>query len=245
MAARPASSSSSEKVDPALAERDRSAPRGRAAARLDGERSRLRILDAAEKLFAERGYAGSGIAAISRASGLPPSSIYWFFDSKQDLAIAVIARGADRWLDALEPPEGGTGRIGEFRTFIDRALDESGSGIPEFARLQMLLALELGPTEPEVLERLRQVRDRGRALIAKTLEADLVHKDAENAPKLSHELSFLAMSFAQGALLGRMLDPDAIDSARLSEDIEVALHAIADHRIERASQVAAEDRKKK
>ena len=78
----------------------------RAASRLDGERSRERILDAAERLLAERGFSGRGIAAISRESVLPASSLYWFFTSKQDLAIAVIERAADRWLHSFETPDG-------------------------------------------------------------------------------------------------------------------------------------------
>ena len=73
----------------------RAAP-GRAAARLDGERSRERILDAAERLLAERGFSGTGIAAISRESGLPASSIYWFFSNKEDLTAAVIERPSRR-----------------------------------------------------------------------------------------------------------------------------------------------------
>ena len=74
---------------------------GRAAARLDGERSRERILDAAERLLSERGFSGTGIAAISRESGLPASSIYWFFSNKEDLTAAVIERSADRWVDGF------------------------------------------------------------------------------------------------------------------------------------------------
>jgi AcrR family transcriptional regulator len=220
------------KAQPANSPGDRAAPRGRAAARVDGARSRERILDAAERLFAERGYAGSGIAAISRESGLPPSSIYWFFDSKQDLAVAVISRAADRWLDALRPEDEPPERQA-FRHFMDRALEKSGSRLPEFARLQMLLALELGATEPEVLDQLRHVRDRGRSLMSETLALDLAAMDPDRGPALADDLSFLSMAFVQGALLSRMMEPDTIDTEHLSEEIEVAMQAIAAHRLAR------------
>jgi len=213
---------------------------GRVAARIDGERSRERILDAAEHLFAERGYAGSGIAAISRESGLPPSSIYWFFDSKQDLAIAVISRAADRWVESLLPrQDDGSGEPGggAFRSFLERALDESDSRLPEFVRLQILLALELGPTKPEVLESLRQVRARGRALIANALASDL-GASFDEADALAEDLSFLTMAFATGSLLFRMMEPEAIDPDQLAEEIEVATRAIAAHRVERARSAA-------
>ena len=50
--------------------------------RVDGEASRRRILDAATEIAAERGYEGTGIAAVSAKSGLPASSIYWHFTDK-------------------------------------------------------------------------------------------------------------------------------------------------------------------
>jgi AcrR family transcriptional regulator len=209
---------------------------GRRAARLDGERSREKILDAAERLFAARGYAGSGIAAISRESGLPPSSIYWFFDSKQDLAVAVISRAADRWLAALRL-DGVVPEHGAFRHFMERALEQSGSRLPEFVRLQMLLALELGTTEPEVLKQLREVLDRGRSFMSETLAVDLAGIDEKRGPALAEDLAVLSMSFAQGALLSRMMEPETIDAERLGEDIEVAIQAIAAHRLARLENV--------
>ena len=135
--------------------------RRRVATRLDGERSRERILQAAERLMAERGYSGTGIAAISRESGLPASSIYWFFRNKQELTLAVIETAAMRWLDAMEQANRDPGGAG-FQSFIERALEQSGSRLPEFARLLVLLSLERGESDPQLVERLRAVRDRAR-----------------------------------------------------------------------------------
>ena len=38
----------------------------------------------------------------------------------------------------------------------------------------------------------------------------------------SHLDQILSMAFAQGALLGEMMEPEGIDTTRLAEDIEVA-----------------------
>src|SRR6266496_2327682 len=54
--------------------------------------SQDRILDAAERLVAERGYTAASISLISKASGLPASSIYWHFGSKEGLLAAVVER---------------------------------------------------------------------------------------------------------------------------------------------------------
>ena len=70
-------------------------PRQRCA---DGELSRVRILDAATEIAAERGYEGTSIAAVSAKCGLPASSIYWHFKDKDDLIAAVIERSFQNWL---------------------------------------------------------------------------------------------------------------------------------------------------
>src|SRR3712207_7163102 len=44
---------------------------------------------AAAEIAAEHGYAGTTIARITERSGLPASSVYWFFEDKDDLLAAV------------------------------------------------------------------------------------------------------------------------------------------------------------
>lgn len=84
--------------------------------------SRDRILDAAEELFARRGFAGIGLREVAEAAGLGKSSLFHHFQSKAELYAAVVGRildlfesrltralaaGSDpaarfdRWLDAL------------------------------------------------------------------------------------------------------------------------------------------------
>ncbi len=54
--------------------------------------SRDRILDAAEALFARRGYAGVGMREVAEAAGLGKSSLFHHFRSKADLYVAVALR---------------------------------------------------------------------------------------------------------------------------------------------------------
>jgi len=84
--------------------------------------SRDKILDAAERLFAKRGYAGVGLSEVAEAVGLGKSSLFHHFQTKAQLYAAVtarilhrieerlmrsLARGGDpvarleRWLDEL------------------------------------------------------------------------------------------------------------------------------------------------
>jgi AcrR family transcriptional regulator len=54
--------------------------------------TRDRILIAAERLFAERGFAGASMPTIAKASRITAGAIYKHFDSKADLFFEVVRR---------------------------------------------------------------------------------------------------------------------------------------------------------
>ena len=55
--------------------------------------TRERILDVAEQLFAERGFAGTSVRDIAASAGLTAASLYNHFDGKEALYDAVLERG--------------------------------------------------------------------------------------------------------------------------------------------------------
>jgi TetR/AcrR family transcriptional regulator len=57
--------------------------------------SRDKILDAAEALFARRGYAGVGMREVAEVAGLGKSSLFHYFKSKAELYAAVVGRILD------------------------------------------------------------------------------------------------------------------------------------------------------
>ncbi len=67
-----------------------------AVARLGESSSRERILDAAEDLFARRGYAGVGLREVAEEVGLGKSSLFHHFPNKPELYAAVCARILER-----------------------------------------------------------------------------------------------------------------------------------------------------
>ena len=52
--------------------------------------SKERILAGAKELFLARGYAATTVDAICEKAGLTKGSFYYFFDSKEDLGLAVL-----------------------------------------------------------------------------------------------------------------------------------------------------------
>ena len=66
-----------------------------------GELTAERILDAAEELFAERGYAGTSLRDVATAVGIRIPSLYNHFESKEALYGAVFERDLRPVLRAL------------------------------------------------------------------------------------------------------------------------------------------------
>ncbi len=95
----------------------------------DGDRSRRAILDAAETLFAERGFESVSLQDIGAAAGLSRGTPNYFFGSKHDLYITVLKRVfADRELAtrrAFEPVHAwcDSPRPGSLRQPLTRAIE--------------------------------------------------------------------------------------------------------------------------
>lgn len=70
-----------------------------------GEVSRQNILDVASRLMAERGYDGTSMSLLCKEVGLPSSSIYWHFGSKEGVLAAVMERGALHFFESFPEPE--------------------------------------------------------------------------------------------------------------------------------------------
>jgi AcrR family transcriptional regulator len=60
--------------------------------------TKTRLLDAAERLFAERGFAAASLRAITAAAGVNLAAVNYHFRSKQALLEAVFARRLD-WIN--------------------------------------------------------------------------------------------------------------------------------------------------
>jgi TetR/AcrR family transcriptional repressor of nem operon len=63
--------------------------------------ARSKILEAAHSIIERRGYEAMGVAEICKAAGVPKGSFYYFFESKENLALAVLddhwTTERDRW----------------------------------------------------------------------------------------------------------------------------------------------------
>ncbi|MBF6252444.1 TetR/AcrR family transcriptional regulator [Nocardia farcinica] len=82
---------------------------GRAVAERKAER-RLRFLDAATRLFAERGYTDCSLADVCAAAGLSKRQFYEEFETREDVLAAAYDRIQDEAADAVVGALAGVGR---------------------------------------------------------------------------------------------------------------------------------------
>lgn len=190
-------------------------------ARADGERSRMRILDAAAEIAAERGYEGASIALVSAKCGLPASSIYWHFTNKDDLIAAVIERSFASWLTAWQVPDQGdtNERVQGLAVQVAKALLDS----PDFLRLGLMLALERRPVEARARAMFIQVRTRAYHQLIDTLR-DITPGLADAQ---AHQLVTYAIAGADGLFIAKEIGGDSVDLIALFELHAHALYATA------------------
>lgn len=84
----------------------------------DAEKTRLKVLEAALKLFSQHGYSHTTFNMIAREAGFSRGPIYWHFRNKDELYEAVIdvSQGALKALvhETLEEVEGAAAGIDHF-----------------------------------------------------------------------------------------------------------------------------------
>ena len=85
------------------------------------------IIDAAARVFAERGYHGTTTQAIADVLGMRQASLYYYFPSKEAALEEVCARGTDGFVEGAE-------RVMQ--------LD-----VPPLEKLKLLIASHLAPIE--------------------------------------------------------------------------------------------------
>ena len=128
--------------------------------------SREKILDVSEALFARRGYAAVGLAAVAEQASLGKSSLFHHFASKATLYGAVLIRVLERIEVATQPAIEREGSATERVGWIVDALIDALAEHPTTARLLLRAVFEENDpavvATPEVAEidaRIAQLMD--------------------------------------------------------------------------------------
>jgi AcrR family transcriptional regulator len=121
------------------------------------DRTRGILLDAAEQVFADKGFAGSSVRQITALAGANLGSINYHFGSKAALYEAVIARAQDAMLEQVQAAALGAGSALDRVEAVVRAHFEFLASHRNLRRLLLHVVMS-GIAMPEAaLARLRRV----------------------------------------------------------------------------------------
>jgi AcrR family transcriptional regulator len=192
----------------------------RSRKQIQGDNSRELILDSTERLMGTSGYAATSISDIRKACGLPASSIYWHFGSKEGVLAAVMERGASRFFAAI--PQRGEAGVEDRFAGTARLLAQH----PDFLRLFYLLSLECS-VDPAVATLVRRVRDTAIAGFRDAIAA-LVPAGTPTAmaDRVVDELTAMAVALSDGVFIADHLEPDTTDVERMYRRLFQAVSAL-------------------
>src|SRR5579871_2551849 len=110
-----------------------------------GMRSRELVLDAAERVMATEGFDATTVARVVEESGVPLSSVYHYYGSKDGVLLAVMERGARRFFaDVPDIGQRSGSAVDHLRLMVRGAVDALERH-PDFLRLLVVFALQPPP----------------------------------------------------------------------------------------------------
>lgn len=195
-----------------------------------------RILDAAEALFAEKGYSATSLGDVADKVGIRPPSLYNHFRNKEALYEAVLERLLTAFAAPLE--ELGRGQVTYERVFqwLETIVRQHHAN-PNLARLLQHAALSGGPHTNELIDRLFRPMFQPDARI----EGDVIPLFAESGLQPWAVMAFnnLIMSYVTMAPMYRdLLGQDPFSEAALENQLKLLkalLKAVFEYRAKDSS----------
>src|SRR5262245_16384370 len=171
-----------------------------------GVKSREIVLDAAERVMAEYGYDGASVARVVEEAGIPLSSVYHYFGSKDGILLAVMERGAVRFFAELPRPTRRLGSASRHLEAVTSVLIDTLNRHPNFLRLLIVFATQ-PPAAGDGQVRAVVGRVRAMALTALCEQLALAYRDAPNDPTIA-KLARFSLAAIDGAFVASQSDPD-------------------------------------
>jgi AcrR family transcriptional regulator len=169
-----------------------------------GVRSRELVLDAAERVMADHGFEAATIARVVEEAGIPLSSVYHYYGSKDGILLAVMERGAERFFADLPDWNRRIGHPAEHLTTVLSTTAQTLERHPNFLRLLIVFAVQppaRGGDEIEVV--VARVRRLGLDRLRKQIA--IAFGDSPDSPE-TLRLARIALAAIDGAFVASQSD---------------------------------------
>lgn len=190
------------------------------ATKAQGERTRQRLLDAATKSFAERGYRGTSLDAVASVAGVTRHALLHYFRSKDELLLAVLHERdeADRGFADAVRERTQHDLVARMVALLER-YDEQ----PELARLVASAAGESVVPGHPAHDYFRRRYERVRASLADEIRGEQT-RGRVSGDRDAESLAVAILALLSGLNVQRLLDP-AVDARKALLEV---LHAVLD-----------------
>jgi TetR/AcrR family acrAB operon transcriptional repressor len=180
--------------------------------------TRTRLLEAAVRVFARRGYERSTLDEVAAEAGLTKGAVYWHFQSKSELCASLVALLTEQAEHSdstsrdpdLGAPNAGLCAVDAYSLCAEFILKEVKRALaaPDWSKLAAEFAARA--EDPDVQ---RLIRDSFRA---RRLELERLARHLQDAGELADDveashLGIVLNALAQGLVLSWLVDPEAVD----------------------------------
>jgi AcrR family transcriptional regulator len=179
-----------------------------------GMKSRELVLDAAERVMAEHGFEAATLARVVAEAGIPMSSVYHYFGSKDGILLAVMERGADRFFADLPDLTRRAGRPVQHLARVVSAVIGTLERHPDFLRLLIVFSAQPPAGDGEIQAVVRRIREHAldllRAQIAIAFGDDPQDPVTDQLARFALAAidgAFVAIQADHGTTLERLLEP--------------------------------------
>ena len=172
------------------------------APRPDPAETRELILEAARRCFARKGYYRTSMDDIVAESGLSKGTLYWHFENKRALFLALFDRLMGEVFAPTEEIMSGDAPVSERLRRLGVAVSEAIAAHPEFAAVPANFLLELWQDEEfarHYLAMLESLVEQTEALLQEGIER------GEFRPMDVHEVTWGLMALYDGIILYHMI----------------------------------------
>lgn len=184
--------------------------------RRDPTPSRDRLLSSAAKVFAERGFERASVDEIAAAAGLSKGTLYWNFNSKEDLFEALLEEHIDRRARAIMEMTEGAPADQDMAPEASRWFKD----LLEEERELVLLSHEYwsrAVRDPKIRKRYAERQAKLRDELASALESRASQLGAPPFSMSAAEIATAYIALGEGLSFQRLVDPDSVPDHLVGE----------------------------
>ena len=187
--------------------------------RQNGEETRTRILDAAEQIFAERGFASTSTREIGRLARMDKYAIHYHFKNKESLYRAVIERSFSKitgFIEGIFPQE--VVSLDELERIFEKILEymAQNTGIMKIMQRESLDCTNVGVAE--IFQKYFKPLYRKGIRFTQAGKKGGVFKEDMHARQFIISLYTLIMSYYNdGAMISLLLGEDVLSKRMIQE----------------------------